>query len=870
MQKLIFSLILLLGGLVAAGAEQRSIALLGRTGDIRQIENEILKPSGLKSVRPGEWEAPAGYGKFAAVYIGEALPKGCNWQGEAARLLDYVRGGGTLILSGGAVYNLSGAGRNLSELAPLLGFAACPKITQDKYRGFEFTDTAPPRAAGIESRSYDWHLCSSMIADKLTSAKVLASYRGDVTAPALTVNAVGKGKVYWIGPVLYRLAAGKQDLGDADENGVFVLNEAGQSLEALTRLYRWIFGQIPNAARHSVTESSWGTQPLGEAGDLKYPTSFTKVPEFRPPQPVRNSFALSENGTAVAEIVAPRQFQRAANELKYHLDQITGGDFKITAQRTAGRNAIVFTSDDSLPPDTALAVPEGTTLTLGGNGAGPELALFYLLEKLGCRYLWPGKLGKVIPKNPSLAAPVLNLNQAPKLAVRQIRNSALSSPRALIGIKNCGFEDAEAVKKVYREALRDQMGNASFYLWHGQGGTREYRWGHSFGDYYRRFGKSNPEFFALQSNDSRSQEASPDRPRLCHSNMALVKQAADDCLETFSKNPNQKGVSIALPDGGRTKFCLCAECRELDPVNAAPATLSRTVFGVNQTFEYVALTDRVLTFSNRIAEAVTAQMPDRKLTMYAYSVYEQPPVKVKPHPALIVFCTAMSYTDAERREKALATLAAWSNLAGQLYWRPNALWGFSRELAPQNYARKIFEDTELLKANGLMGTDFDCNEQMWACKGLIYYALSKALWNPDRLSYDDIVTDYCRHGFGDAAPEMIEYFRLLEAATDRAAAEKLEYLKVFDEKLITQLRVCLERAEAKTSDSEIRERIRFVGIGLKAGEMAHRIFRARQEERKCDELQDELRQFIRDTVMASPMAINPGAGFRNPYFKKRN
>lgn len=849
----VFSLLATLGA-----QEKLPAALFGRTWDINAIEKNVLVPGGIEAEKPPRWLNPEEYGRYAVIYIGETAPAGVNFGETREQLLRYVREGGVIILSGGAVYNLTGSKRNLKAAADLLGFDSCPKLDLAQCRGVEYGNTV-----------YDWQLGSTVTVSGVAGAEVPAQYLGGQALPAMTVNRIGKGAVYWVGPMLFRTAQRYKSLGEADENGVFVLNREGESLKALTQLYGDLFRQAPRlAVREVKTESTWGTVPLGTPGTLAYDYKFAARPEFREPEAPRPAFKLSENGVPLAEIAAPdKEARKLAGELKYHLDAITGGDFKIVGARTSGKPAIVFAADNP-EPEKVIAVTGENTVTLGGNRA---MAMYYLLEKLGCRYLWPGRLGKVIPHEPTLYAPQLALDRAPVLSMRRIRTSSPDSERSLIGLKNCGISDAEAFCRKYRAALIDNPGNGSFYAWHGQNSRDDYRWGHAFGDYYRKYGKTHPGYFAMQPNGSRSQDESPDRPRLCKSNPELAAQAAADCAAVFRSNPKLRGCSIALNDGGRSGFCMCEECRKLDPVNARPETFRFTVNSVPRPVEYVALTDRVLTFSNRIAERLVQELPDRKLTMYAYSHYGAPPVKVKPHPALVVFSTVMNYTDDAERRRALETLAAWSSFGNELFWRPNALWGFSRVVAPQNYARRMFEDTELLKANNLTGTDFDCNEQMWSCKGLIYYALSKALWNPDRMSYDDIVADYCRRGFGGAAPAVMEYFRLLEAGFDRAAAAGSDYCEAFDAALVSRLKQCLEDAAGLESDPVVRQRIDFLKTGLAAGEYHQRMYAAQKKKDTAEfsKLQEEFRSFVRHTAEESPLALYPGhIGFRTRYIRK--
>ena len=199
-------------------------------------------------------------------------------------------------------------------------------------------------------------------------------------------------------------------------------------------------------------------------------------------------------------------------------------------------------------------------------------------------------------------------------------------------------------------------------------------------------------------------------------------------------------------------------------------------------------------------------------------------------------------------------------LKNRLFFRPNALLGFNSALAPQNYARKMFNDLEFFKANGLVGTDYDCNEKHWACKGLIYYALLKAHWNPDRWDFDTLLDDYCRSGFGPAADEVKAYFLLLEKLTDQAAAAGKPYQEFFNEKTAAELRAMLDAGEKKAQgDEAVLKRIAFLKLGLTAGDYTLALRKAYNsgDRKKFLAVKTEMQQWIRKTMFESPFALYP-------------
>ena len=316
---------------------------------------------------------------------------------------------------------------------------------------------------------------------------------------------------------------------------------------------------------------------------------------------------------------------------------------------------------------------------------------------------------------------------------------------------------------------------------------------------------------------------------------------------------------------------MCEECRKLDPPNAPPWNTSFNVKGVNLSVKYVQLTDRVLTFANRVAEEVNKVLPGKGVSIYIYSCYHTAPVSVKPLPNVVLFPTTMTYTKDSSRAKSLKTLASLVSLGNTLIWRPNALRGFEDIAAPQNYARRMFEDAELLKFNGYIAMDFDCFYGYWGAKSLIYYTLSKAMWNPDRLSYDDIVDDYCRTGFGDAAEYVKKYFTELENICHRAAAKECDYCEEFTVARIEELENILADAKNATSDEVIKARVKFLEYGLAVGKYSTRLYDARKanDMKTYKALQEEYKEYLQKLAVESPLSYSlTGIGSQTRYLSR--
>ena len=619
-------------------------------------------------------------------------------------------------------------------------------------------------------------------------------------------------------------------LGEADAHGEYVLTEDGRRAEALRKEIAAICERNPEFANGNE-RSRWGLKPLGKPGTLKLPTEFVNKPAYAQPKPFSPGLVLFGNGKkCVIRVPLGNKCLRAlADEFAYHLSKMTGEKFAV-AENGGGVSdmpEVVFSESDEdladighLKGEVSKVRRTGNRLLIAGRGSGASHATTYVLEALGCRYLWPGESGKVIPKRAEVVLPEdIDTAFTPKFVLRGVRDYGTLGDRIRYSLRRLGFDPDVAFAR-HRQVLVDHPGNRGFWQWHGVNDTRDvegfsanpgaYAWGHYFGDYVKRYGKEHPEWFALQRDGTRDMSKVGERPTFCLSNRALAEETARDLVAKFKLRPDKIALSACLPDGGPTAQCMCPECRRLDPVNAPPVKFMQQ--------PYVSRTDRVFTFANRVAEGVTAELPDKKLTFYAYCDYEDPPVAVRPNPALVLFVVTGEYTIGRYRDIFTRVLAGWSSFGNEMFWRPNVLRGYHIEV-PQDFSRRAFEDTELCKANNFIGTDFDCMDNKWAVKGLTYYMTAKALMNPRRLDYDAHLDDYCRAGFGSAAADIRDYFGYLAKVSEtvaeandeyRGGAEK--YLRALD---LDAANGFLDNAERSAKgDAAVLRRIRFLRVGM--------------------------------------------------------
>ena len=643
-------------------------------------------------------------------------------------------------------------------------------------------------------------------------------------------------------------------------------------------------------------DGNWGTVPLGEPGDLKLPEGFVNQPSFRKPTPFAPGLKLFGDGVKCV-IVAPKAdkyLRSLADEFAWHLSKMCGETFELAEKEPANDVVrVVFENLGDVDCEQTVVLTDGRRLLIAGAGAGASHGLTHVLEALGCRYLWPGESGKVIPKRKEIVLPKdIDIAFAPRIFRRGVRDvlSAGDKGRNGYSLRRLGLDTKEFSRRL-TAAHCDRKGNRGFWQWHGVndlravpgGKPRTYAWGHYFGDYVDRYQKDHPDWFALQPDGSRTMQAHDPRPNFCLSNAGLAEETISNLVATLRKNPGLVAASACLPDGGSSAQCMCEACRRLDPPNGVPSSFGYSDTNTHQRVRmpYPAITDRVLTFMNRVAAGVDAVLPGKGITYYCYLNYEPPPVKVRPHPGIVLYNVAGDYTRAAAQERARRSMAAWSAFGNELFWRPNVLRQFGGNV-PQNYARRLFEDVELFKANHLVGTDFDCMNNKWAVMGLDFYMLAKALVNAECRGYDDLLDDYCRSGFGAAAADVKEYFAMQERLMERVVGANdgtvvLDdgrevgngggaYRRAFD---TAGAEAILARAEkAAAGDAEVLRRIRFLRFGLETTRyeqfISSTFTKAKLKENRAKQ-QEYLDFFHRVTDDPDALvAVNPmGDGFYN-------
>jgi len=535
-------------------------------------------------------------------------------------------------------------------------------------------------------------------------------------------------------------------------------------------------------------------------------------------------FIAVENGRPRAVVVAGAADQAAAGELLHYVARVTGAQLQALASPVSGAPSILV-GMAACPPEVQREVRRldgdgylirtmpGGILVLAGNGAdGTAFAVYEFLERFaGVRWLWPGDLGEVVPGKPDLRVPEVSIIRQPAYLWRD-----LGPGGALWGAMDKWA--AERKLGVSEEHQRQQK------LWEKRnrfGGPRIYG-GHAFGEILppAKYGPIHPEYYALV-NGKRDWEHFDGKhgTQPCTTNPDVVRLAIEYARGFFDRHPDYEAFAISLNDGGG--FCECDRCRRLD--SGAEAAAAGDPEG-GPGGRKPAITDRVVTFANEVAEAVSRSHPGKKLILFAYGPYREPPARVKVNPNLIIQYTfhAAENWDPRAEDRQYRETGAWSGAAKNLGIYEYFIQGNSPDL-PRLMQEPIRRSVERLREQGYRYYQTQSGDG-YATNGLNYYLLARLLWDP-HADIRAIESDYLEKGFGRGAPAVGRYFRRWEeawrgqkgVAVAMDSAKAAEYRRVagaYPPALREACRRDLDEA-AEAVEGRERERVEFLKQGLR-------------------------------------------------------
>ena len=506
---------------------------------------------------------------------------------------------------------------------------------------------------------------------------------------------------------------------------------------------------------------------------------------------------LTREGRPAAVIVVPdsgAQARSAAERIQKMVTAMSGAQLEIVAESSAPPKGLLpvyvghtrFAAAQGIrpgelkPEEIVLRATDDFVVVLGNEGpAGPRqqdvqegttFAAVELLERLGVRWLWPDPSGHVIPRTPNVVLANMEYRHAPKVVDRGMRlqvGMASFFPNVV----------AKFDRRPHEYPLHDWPVYARL------GGSRDIRAGHSFGNWYERFFKTHPDYFARGPNGFTWLHI-PDRAKLSVSNPAVLEQIVADAKAAYQAADNKRNITFSIMPNDGQGFCLCPDCEAMD--NPKGPKVSWLVYNEKtkktESVTHVALSDRYAKFWNQIADRLEREAPGMTLGTCAYSVYRSKPLDVKKlHPSIAVGYVGGGYMNTRQHDALMKDWNDWSSICSQMFWRPNFM--KEGEGFPLVWATRMGSDLKYLISTGLVGVEMPNVHHHWGTQGLNYYMLARLMWD-DTLEPGAVIDDYCRTGFGAAAPEVRRYIARLEELSAQFADHQARATGDLDQALV--------------------------------------------------------------------------------------
>jgi hypothetical protein len=464
---------------------------------------------------------------------------------------------------------------------------------------------------------------------------------------------------------------------------------------------------------------------------------------------------LVEKGQPRAVIVmatgASDQAREAAKLVQEYLARISGARLEIRdeAVPVVGSQILVGRSesarrlgvDVSSRVTTAMNEEEytirtvGNTLILAGNEhsfyRGTVYAVNDLLERLGCRWFFPGAFGEVVPRLETIEVGPLNVHARPDFRFRNIWYSGWMPVQ--------GNDAAEYA--VWMD--RNRMNSLKAISLPGDGTITRLA-------PPEKYFATHPHIYALNKKGERVKDM------LCLTEPEAVAIAAETIKQEFRAHPDAATFGFAPPDGHPQ--CFCPRCEAANP-NFSGKGLGEP-----------SLSDVWFRFANAVATEVAKEFPDRWLLTNGYANRARPPEGLGPlspnlgiQSAMLDCCTFHPIDDRKcwQRQLYKNVLDRWTaDLRCVFIYDYDP--GKSLDGMPFPMVHNLESDFRYFKRRGVWGFWTE-GQNCWMVTHLNYYIRSRLMWNA-QADVRPLVRDYCEKFYGRAARPVEDYLWTMEKA----------------------------------------------------------------------------------------------------------
>lgn len=570
---------------------------------------------------------------------------------------------------------------------------------------------------------------------------------------------------------------------------------------------------------------------------------------------------LVQDGKAKAVIVIPdaegKVPEFAAKELQHHINLATGVTLDIVRENkfregmgipiylgacNAAKSGGIDISE--LPKNSWITSVQENALFFCGNDGdadplqdntaamGTLLAVYeWLDQQLQARWIWPGEKGTYVPKADTISSGTLETRTGkPTLIHARLRNYYRP---------NWGRWSWDAYGKNW--LARHKADTSVWFLRHRFVRTQSLEYPHAYENYWERFGKEHPDFFAMQPNGKRGPiDTRIDLVQMCVSNPELHKQIIADWLAQRKRNPSVPWINGCENDK-RTEdpACHCPVCLSWDTKNAADAGDNPWLIpsSSKENVQFVkSISDRYARFWLALQKEGRKHDPEAIVFGLAYADYTEPPVETRLNDGILVGVVPKHKFpfSPDEQKKARAVWDGWAKTGARLFLRPNyTLEGYS---LPYLSPHQLAEEYRYAWRHGMIATDFDAMPSTWGMQGVTSYVLGRLTAHPE-MDADAILDEY-GSAFGNAADEIKKYIKFWETVTSGVDLNKpggwatmaRSGDETFTPERFSEGRAMLQEAlEKAKGDREVEARILFLKVWLDHAEMTMKVLSAYKE-----------------------------------------
>ena len=241
------------------------------------------------------------------------------------------------------------------------------------------------------------------------------------------------------------------------------------------------------------------------------------------------------------------------------------------------------------------------------------------------------------------------------------------------------------------------------------------------------YGEKKPEYFALL--DGRRSAGQPGNPQYCISNPEFVELLLKDLLRAVDLGYGC--VDLGQPDGFRP--CQCEPCRKL--------------YGTGDDWS-----EKLWLLHRELAEKLKRERPGKVLTIMSYIQTANPPKSFRKFPENTrILLTGTNEDD----------FAPWKDYdvpqgySSYVYnWCPN----LGTRYTPMRTPLFVESQAKRLVSHKIQSIYRDGPGDLYGLEGPTYYTMGRILENPSKGNARDLVEEFCRAAFGQAAPSMLSFY----------------------------------------------------------------------------------------------------------------